>query len=88
MIRGCKDRWRQKRSMHPDYTVFLNENGLSEKHIGYHTAFRGIDYKVDARMDSAVAFMRSQGARITEIENILADSTEHYSFEVDALREV
>ncbi len=71
-----------KAHMHPDYTVFLDKNGLSGKHIGYYTAFRGINYKVDARMDSAVAFMESQGATITEIEHILADSTEHYSFGV------
>ncbi|MDZ7796135.1 MAG: amidase family protein [Candidatus Marinimicrobia bacterium] len=52
------------------------------KRIGYYTAFRGINYKVDTLMDSAVAFMKNKGAVIVEIDSILADSIGHYSFEV------
>lgn len=71
-----------KEHMQTDYTAFLKEDGLSGKRIAYYTAFKGINYKVDTLMDSALAFMRNKGAVIVEVDSILADSTGHYSFEV------
>ncbi|MBN2780421.1 MAG: amidase [Candidatus Marinimicrobia bacterium] len=70
------------RRAHTDYTQFLKREGLQGKRIGYYTAFRGINFKVDALMDSAVAFMKTQGATVIEVDDILAEGTEDRSFEV------
>jgi amidase len=70
------------RLVQEDYTLFLNEDGLMDKRIGYLTTFHGINYKVDALMDSAITVMESQGAKIIEIGPIIADSTENNSFEI------
>ncbi|MCK4813117.1 MAG: amidase [Candidatus Marinimicrobia bacterium] len=70
------------RKTYPDYTQFLNKNGLQGKRIAYYTAFKEINYKVDALMDEAIDDMKSMGAEIIEIDNILADSVGHYSFEI------
>ncbi|MDD3716432.1 MAG: amidase [Candidatus Marinimicrobia bacterium] len=70
------------RIINEDYTQFLNKDGLRGKRIGYYTAFRGINFKVDALMDSALALMKAQGAEIIEIDKILPDGVNDYSFEV------
>jgi amidase len=70
------------RVVQEDYTLFLNESGLMDKRIGYLTTFRGINYKVDALMDSAISEMEARGAKIIEVGPIIADSTENNSFEI------
>jgi amidase len=70
------------RSAYTDYTQFLNKDGLKDKRIAYYTAFRGINYKVDALMDSALALMKAHGAEIIELDRILAEGTGDRSFEV------
>lgn len=70
------------RIAYKDYTQFLDKDGLKGKRIGYYTAFRGINFKVDALMDSALALMKAQGTEIVEIDRILPKGVEDYSFEV------
>ncbi len=70
------------RVVQKDYTLFLNEGGLMDKRIGYLTTFRGINYKVDAMMDSAITEMEAQGTEIVEVGPIITDSTDNCSFEI------
>lgn len=70
------------RIVHEDYTQFLDPDGLRGKRIAYYTAFRGINFKVDALMDSALALMKVLGAEIIEIDKILSDGIGDFSFEV------
>lgn len=67
---------------HSDYTVFLNEDGLSGKRIGLYTAPMGRHYKVDALMRQAVAYMESQGATFIEISQVSAPQTASHAFQV------
>lgn len=61
---------------------YMDKGALEGKRIAYYTAFRGINFKVDALMDSALALMKAQGAEIIEIDKILPEGVEDYSFEV------
>lgn len=70
------------RIVYEDYTQFLDKGALEGKRIAYYTALRGINFKVDALMDSALALMKAQGAEIIEIDKILPEGVEDYSFEV------
>ena len=72
----------KNRVVQEDYTEFLNEDGLYGKRIGYLTTFKGINYKVDALMDSAIADIKAQGAKIIEIGPIIDDATDNASFEI------
>ncbi|MFW5725709.1 MAG: amidase [Bacteroidota bacterium] len=65
-----------------DYTQFLNSDGLKGKRIGFFTGPMGINHKVDTLMHQAVAFMRSQGAEIIEIDRISEQTTGSYAFQV------
>ena len=55
---------------HSDYTQFLNADGLKGKRIAYLTLHKGVHYRVDALMESAVEFMESAGATVIEIDEI------------------
>jgi amidase len=72
----------EDRVVQEDYTLFLYEGGLMDKRIGYLTTFRGINYKVDALMDSTIAEMETQGAEIIEIGPIIDEGTDNASFEI------
>ena len=72
----------ENRIVHEDYTLFLDEGALTDKRIGYLTTFRGINYKVDALMDSAIVAMEARGAEIIEIDPIINDDTDDASFEI------
>jgi amidase len=65
-----------------DYTVFLDKNALNGKKIGYQTSYKGINYKVDALVDKAIAMMEAQGAEVIEIGQIRTDGTGDHSFQV------
>ncbi len=53
-----------------DYTLFLKKDGLKGKRIGLYTRPLGRHYKVDTLMNRAVAYMKSQGVEIIEIDQI------------------
>ena len=72
----------EDRVIHEDYTLFLNEGALMGKRIAYLTSFKGINYKVDALMDSAIIEMEAQGAEIIEIGPIIDNETDNASFEI------
>ena len=65
-----------------DYTQFLNEDGLKGKKIGIYTAPLGNNYKVDTLFNDAVAFIKSQGAEVVEINKISDNNVGGLSFQV------
>lgn len=65
-----------------DYTQFLKDDGLWNKRIGLYQIPLGRNFKVDTLMYQAVAFMRSQGAEIIDINEISSGDVGNYSFEV------
>ncbi|AKD04942.1 amidase [Pontibacter korlensis] len=67
---------------HTDYTQFLEADGLKGKRIGFYKAPMGVNFKVDSLMNQAVAFLKSQGAEIVEIDAIGSREVGNYSFEI------
>jgi amidase len=67
---------------HTDYTIFLNENGLQGKNIGFFKGASGRNYKVDSLMNRAVNHLKSNGANIIEIDDISSRNTGSHSLTV------
>jgi len=65
-----------------DYTQFLKADGLRGKRIGLYTGKEGINFKVDKVMKDAVEYMKSQGAKIIEIDHIYNPGIDDFSFEI------
>jgi amidase len=65
-----------------DYTQFLNPDGLKGKKIGLYKPAIGINYKVDTLMSKAIDFMKSKGAVIIDIPEILTGDVEKSSLTV------
>jgi len=65
-----------------DYTQFLKTDGLQGKRIGLYTAPLGRHYKVDTVFNQAVAFIKSQGAEVIEIDKIAENKVGSLSFQV------
>ncbi len=65
-----------------DYTQFLHKDGLKGKRIGLDKSALGINYKVDTLFNSAVAFLKAQGATIVPIGAIDDKNVEGYSYEI------
>lgn len=65
-----------------DYTPFLKTDGLKGKRIGWYKEPSGRHYKVDSLMVKAVAYLKSQGAEIIEIQEITKTDVEGASFNV------
>ena len=65
-----------------DYTQFLKTDGLKGKRIGHFTGPRGANYKVDALMDETVAYFKSQGVEIVEIDQITESKVGIASFNI------
>nr|NQU91052.1 amidase [Bacteroidota bacterium] len=65
-----------------DYTPFLNTDGLKGKRIGLYMKPFGQHFKVDALMDQAVEYLKSQGVEIIEIDEITKSNANEMSFEV------
>jgi len=59
-----------------DYTTFLKKDGLNGKRLGLFKAPYGINYKVDTLMNRAVAYLKSQGAEIIELQEITNAETD------------
>ncbi len=71
-----------KDHMLSDYTPFLKEDGLKGKKIGIYTAPLGNNFKVDTIFQEAVAYIKSQGAEVVEINKISDNSVGGLSFQV------
>jgi len=69
-------------NMQKDYTQFLKADGLKGKRIGLYTAPLGRHYKVDTVFNQAVAFIKSQGAEVIEIDKIAEGNIGGLSFQV------
>jgi amidase len=65
-----------------DYTAFLNPDGLKGKRIGLFTGPLGRHFKVDTLMQQAVTFLKSQGAEIVELSQVIAPGTGNYALQV------
>lgn len=65
-----------------DYTQFLNQNGLAGKRIGLYTQPLGKVAEVDAIIEKQVAYLKSQGATIIEIDKIGSSEVGQLSFNV------
>jgi amidase len=63
-----------------DYTTFLKKDGLRGKRIGLLRKSMGFSDKVDSLMNKAIAFMKTNGAEIIEIE--IPQKYEDASFQV------
>lgn len=53
---------------HPDYTAFLDANGLQGKRIGVEKSFLKGHEDIDALLKKALDLLRSKGATIVEVE--------------------
>ena len=71
-----------KGKYYSDYTQFLKKDGLAGKKIGLYTRPRGMNYKVDEKVNEAVEMMKSLGAEIVEVDKILDPAVYGLSFEV------
>jgi len=65
-----------------DYTQYLKKDGLKGKRIGLLKESMGFHYKVDILMDQTVAYLKSQGAEVIELEFALPAAVEKASLRV------
>jgi amidase len=65
-----------------DYTAFLKTDGLKGKRIGLLKNTTGFHPKVDALLNETVAYLKSQGAEVVEIQFPLDPSVYSASFQV------
>lgn len=65
-----------------DYTKFLRKDGLQGKRIGLLRKSMGFSDKVDTLMNKAVAFLKSNGAEVIDIEFPKVPNYEDASFTV------
>lgn len=69
-------------NIHKDYTKFLNPDGLHGKKIGIYTRPLGRNFKVDTIFQEAVAYIKSKGAEVIEINKIVENNIGGLSFQV------
>ncbi|MCU0593811.1 MAG: amidase [Desulfobacterales bacterium] len=65
-----------------DYTPFLKKDGLRGKRIGLLKNLTGYHYRVDALLEGAAAFLKSQGAEVVEVQGPKEGPIEGDSFQV------
>lgn len=70
------------REAYADYTQFLIKDGIKGKRIGLYKAPMGRNYKLDTVMNEAIAYLKSQGAEVIDIEEIASAEVGRLSFEV------
>lgn len=71
-----------KDKSYTDYATFLDADAIRGKRIGLFTGPMGKSYKVDTLMREAVAYLKSRGAEIIEIDRIVNEDVGDYSFEI------
>lgn len=74
--------WASQGNYHNDYTLFLKEDGLAGKRIGFHKGAVGENYKVDSLLFSAIKLLRSKGATIVDLDNLGESGVGKHSFEI------
>lgn len=65
-----------------DYTPFLKTDGLKGKRIGFDKSSFGRNFHLDKVMQEAVDFIKSQGAEILEVKNIIDPKVEANEFQI------
>ena len=65
-----------------DYTQFLIKDGLKGKRIGVVKNITGFHFKVDSLMNKAIAFLKSSGAEVIEVNLPLSGEIDGASFQV------
>ncbi len=68
--------------MQKDYSKFLKQDGIKGKKIGIFTSPLGRNFKVDTLFNQAVAYIKSQGAEVIEIDKIAENNIGGLSFQV------
>jgi len=71
-----------KGNFHSDYTPFLNKDGLKDKRLGFYRSPVGSHFRTDSLMYQTIAFLKSQGAEIIEINQISPVGVGGDSFQV------
>lgn len=71
-----------KGKSYTDYTVFLQPKSLKGKRIGWDKTQWGRRAPVDKVMQQAIDFLKSQGAEVIEISNIIDSKVEAAEFEI------
>jgi amidase len=70
------------RKAYKDYTQFLNSDGIKGKKIGYWKTPVSGHVRMTNVMEEVVAFFESQGAKIIELDEIIAPNTSDHSYNV------
>src|SRR5690606_10557945 len=68
--------------IHEDYTVFLKEDGLSGKRLGFYTQPMGTNFRVDTLMYQTIRQLEAQGATIVELDRISSTNIGSEAFQV------
>lgn len=68
--------------IHPDYTEFLNADGLDGKRIGFYTSPLGNHFRVDTLMQQTVRKFEELGATVVEIDRISTENIGGDAFQV------
>jgi amidase len=71
-----------KRKAYADYTQFLKRDGLRGKRIGLLKNQLGFHARVDTLMKQTVAYLKSQGAEVVELDFAMDQSINQSSFQV------
>ncbi len=71
-----------KGKYHTDYTSFLKRDGLRGKRIGLLKSEMGFHARVDTLMKQTVAYLKSQGAEVIELDYSMDPNVNQASFQV------
>jgi amidase len=74
-----------KKNYHKDYTIFLNENGLTGKRIGYLNTMEGNNHRVDQLMFLAIEDLKNNGAEVIELDKIVEGAPGGFGAEQNSL---
>lgn len=68
--------------IHGDYTIFLKEDGLQGKRLGFYTQPMGTNFRVDTLMYQTIRQLEAQGATIVELDRISTTNIGSEAFQV------
>jgi len=74
-----------KNNYYKDYTIFLNENGLAGKKIGYLNTMEGNNHRVDQLMFRAIEDLKNNGAEVIELDKIVEGAPGGFGAEQNSL---
>ena len=74
-----------KNNYHKDYTIFLNESGLTGKRIGYLNTMEGKNHRLDQLMFLAIEDLKNNGAEIVELDKIVEGAPGGFGAEQNSL---